>query len=141
MISRNHNEKECYAKDFLSAEEEAKAAPPPQLSERTHVRQSGDPERRRETESASNSQTARREIFPVGFVDEREGLLLNFEDRNGETMAVQILVLEQQPELRHDQRLEPFRQGKSSTPATSSRSARCRRLGKDRLFIDWRRRP
>ncbi|XP_020083862.1 B3 domain-containing protein Os02g0683500-like [Ananas comosus] len=51
--------------------------------------------------------------FPLDASSNEKGLLLSFERPHGQALALPLLLLEQQPELRHDQRLEPLRQGEA----------------------------
>ena len=82
--------------------------------ERAHVRQSGDAERRGEAEPAGDTEAARGEVLPPRLLVQREGPPPQFRGQEWEAVAVQVLLLEQQPELCDDQRVEPFREGEEA---------------------------
>ncbi|URE11962.1 hypothetical protein MUK42_23212 [Musa troglodytarum] len=76
-----------------------------------------------EAQQAGDTQTARREVLPPRRQLGRERPVAELRGRDRQAVAVSLLLLEQQPELRADQRLEPLRQGRSSMQATSSSSS------------------
>jgi hypothetical protein len=90
--------------------------------EGAHVREGRDPERRGEAEPPGHPQAARGALLPctrLGGVcsggDQRgqQRACAQLRGPGGKGVAVPVLVLEQQPELRDDQRVEPLRQGEA----------------------------
>ena len=71
-------------------------------------------ERCGEAEQAGDTEAVRGEALPFGRVVEREGPAFELRGLGREAVALLLLLLEQLPELRRDQRLVPLRQGQEA---------------------------